>query len=97
MEPKTTYDMARRFAAEIRGNPDAVELRYRFHRGVSQLWLVTAAVDFDEEEQFYELSHMLYGAFSEAAIDFHVVNQALFEPFDIDAIVPRDAEKFPLH
>ena len=95
-EPQTTYDMARRFASEVRGDPDARELRFRYHRDVSQLWLVTDPVDLQAEKRFYELSHVLYVTFPQALIDFHVVNAASFEPFDVDDIVPNDAEHLQL-
>ncbi|HUZ00818.1 MAG TPA: hypothetical protein VMU89_10735 [Thermomicrobiaceae bacterium] len=89
--------MARLVVARVAGHPEARELRVRFHRGVSQFWLVTEPLDFEAEERFYTIGHVLYAAFPDALIDFQVVNPAVFEPpFVADLIVPRDAERVPL-
>lgn len=100
LNPTDASKMAELFAAVIRSASvygGAIELWFRQRGKLSELWLVTEPIDFDREQHFYEASKVLYQRFPDTFIDFRVVNPMLFSPFDISAVIPADAECFPLH
>lgn len=61
----------------VRQCPDAVEL-----------WLVTTPIDTEQELQLYELGTLLDQDFAGIPIDFSVINPALYDPFELEDLIP---------
>jgi hypothetical protein len=63
------------------------------HRDTIELWLLTDPVDADTERRLYAAGTRLYDVFPEGNIRLHIVNPRMFDPLDLDSVIPKGTEE----
>ena len=97
VHPPNVADIARTFAEAMEHESAARDLYFRQWGLTSELWLVTDAVDRETERQLRRSGRLLRHRFPEALIDLHVINRALIEDKDFDALIPEGAAHQRIH
>jgi hypothetical protein len=67
------------------------------HDGGTRIWLLTAAMDTNDELRLYGLTDHIRRRFGEVSVSLHLLSPRYFEPLELDVLLPSGAEELVLH
>ncbi len=96
-KPATARELGLDDATAVSDEPAVLRLWVRPNRDEVELWLlVDEATDVETELRLYGAGLVLHDRFSDPSPFILVINPSSYEPFDIGAVIPRNAEEIPL-